>query len=269
MGVLNITPDSFSDGGRYSSTDTAFAHAQAMIAAGADIIDIGGESSRPGAAKVSTGDELTRVLPVIQQIRAHSDIMISIDTWKPSVMREAVSSGASMINDIKALQSDGAIDVAVESGVPICLMHMQGQPETMQQAPHYPKGILAELQAFFAARLAACDAAGIARDRLIIDPGFGFGKTVEHNLAFLKSIKRLQRLEQPILLGVSRKSTLGHVLDADVDDRLSGGLSAAVYAVLNGVGIIRTHDVKETKQAFMMLEAIHTAHMDEDVAVAL
>lgn len=256
MGVLNITPDSFSDGGAFFEHNLAIEHAHAMLEQGVDIIDIGGESTRPGAAFVPAEEELKRILPVIELIRQTSDVCISVDTWKPEVMQSAVKAGASMINDIRALSVDGALDTAASLDVPICLMHMQGMPSTMQNNPSYTKGILPELDAFFAERILACKKAGISSQRLFIDPGFGFGKTVHHNLLLLKSLHSLQKHGLPILVGFSRKSTIGHVLKTDISNRLNGSLSAAVYAAQHGASVIRTHDVIETKQALDMLDAI-------------
>lgn len=259
MGILNCTPNSFSDGGCFLDRSAAIAHAHAMIAAGADIIDIGGESSKPGAEPVSEADELHRVIPVIEALRQDVDITISIDTTKPAVMRAAVAVGAAMINDILALRSEGALEAAVDLAVPVCLMHMQGTPKTMQQAPHYSAGVIQALHYFFEEQIARCELAGIPRSHIILDPGFAFGKTVGHNLSILKQLSVFKGYGLPILLGVSRKSTLGIVLDKPVDERLIAGIVVAVQASLNGVAMIRTHDVSETKQAIQMIDAIMNA----------
>lgn len=254
MGILNVTPDSFYDGGQYSQSDAAYDHAQAMIAAGADLLDIGGESSRPGAVAVSAEEELERVLPVMERIRAADPIALSIDTYKPVVMQSVITAGAACINDIYALQVPGALEVVKNTDTPICLMHMQGTPLIMQNAPHYAQDVVTDIDAFFEQRIEACVAAGIARSRLILDPGFGFGKTVQHNLQMVQKIAQFQRHAMPILLGVSRKSTIGKILDQPPEGRMVGGLTLAIYAMLVGVSIIRTHDVLETKQAFKMLQ---------------
>lgn len=254
MGILNVTPDSFYDGGHYSNPDAAYEHAQAMIAAGADILDIGGESSRPGATKISVQEELDRVLPTIERIHATHPIAISIDTCKPSVMQAAIQAGVACINDICALQMPGALAAVAQAEIPICLMHMQGDPKTMQVNPHYSQDVIQDIDAFFEQRILACEQAGIARSRLILDPGFGFGKTVQHNLQMVQRIAQFQRHNLPLLLGVSRKSTIGTILDQPPEGRMIGGLTLAIYAVLVGVSIIRTHDVLETKQAFKMVQ---------------
>ena len=260
MGVLNVTPDSFSDAGRYLDMGVACQRAQDMIEQGADIIDIGGESSRPGAVAVSCEDELARVIPVIERIRSTSDICISIDTCKAEVMVAAVAAGASLINDINALQSEGALSAAVCMTAPVCLMHMQGSPVTMQNHPHYSQDIVSEINQFFYQRIEACERAGIQRERLILDPGFGFGKSIQHNLLLLKRLDEFQQHSLPVLLGVSRKSTLGAILKKSVANRMPGGLATAVFALLRGVTIIRTHDVDETKQALQMIDAIINAY---------
>lgn len=257
MGILNITPDSFYDGGQYTNPDAAFDHAQAMIAAGADILDIGGESSRPGATPVSLEQELDRVMPIIERIRSSDPIAISVDTYKPEVMQTSIKAGVACINDIHALQMPGAIEAVRDSDVPICLMHMQGEPQMMQNAPFYVKDVVTDVNEFFRQRIEACEQAGIARSRLILDPGFGFGKTVQHNLQMVQKISQFQSHRLPILLGVSRKSTLGKILDQPPEGRMAGGLALAVYAMLVGVSVIRTHDVLETKQAFKVLQEMN------------
>lgn len=258
MGVLNVTKESFSDGGKFITSNKASEHAFNMIEQGADIIDIGGESSRPGATPLSVESELTRVIPVIESIRAHSNVCISIDTYKPEVMRAAVAAGANLINDIYALQSIGALEAAAELAVPVCLMHIQGTPQNMQSNPQYPNGLISELSDFFAGRIKECVLAGIKKSRLILDPGFGFGKLVPHNLQIIKRLASLKEFKIPLLLGVSRKSTIGAVLNKEIDQRLIGGVALAVYAALQGVGIIRTHDVDATNQALQMIDAVHS-----------
>lgn len=259
MGILNTTPNSFSDGGQYLAPNKACEHALQMIDQGADLIDIGGESSNPGASPIDLNEELNRVIPVIKQIRKHSNVCISIDTYKPEVMRAAVGEGANIINDIYALQKAQALATAAELAVPVCLMHMQNNPQTMQDKPHYPQGVVYDIIKFFNERLNACVAEGLKRELLILDPGFGFGKTVEDNLILTKKLDQLKQFGLPLLLGVSRKSTIGAILGKDVDKRLVGGIALAVYAVLKGASIIRTHDVHETKQAFQILDALYTA----------
>ena len=259
MGVLNVTPDSFSDAGCYLDLDEAYQRAQVMIEQGVDIIDVGGESSRPGALPVSVDEELARILPIIERIRANHDVCISVDTCKAEVMVAAVTSGATFINDIHALQGDGALSATAEMDVPVCLMHMQGTPATMQNNPHYEQDIVVEINRFFQARIEACVKSGIRRERLILDPGFGVGKSVQQNLLILKRLAEFQIHRLPVLLGVSRKSTLGAVLNRAVMDRMPGGIAAGVHAVLHGASIIRTHDVDETTQAMQMIHAIQLA----------
>ncbi|CAM2900473.1 Dihydropteroate synthase [Legionella steigerwaltii] len=259
MGVLNVTPDSFSDGGKFLSTGRACEHAFHLISQGADLIDIGGQSTRPGAQPVSVDIELNRVIPVIEQIRAHSDICISIDTNKPEVMEAAVSVGANVINDIYALRTKGALEMVAKLAVPVCLMHMQGEPHNMQQAPYYPNGVLTEVTRFFAERIRECERVGIKRRNIILDPGFGFGKQVEDNLLLVKNLDSFATFAMPLLLGVSRKSTIGAVLAKEVGERLIGSIAVAVYATLKGVGMLRTHDVDETNQALHMITMIGKA----------
>lgn len=256
MGIVNITEDSFSDGGAFLSPKKACAHALTLIEQGADIIDIGGESSRPGAHKIPVETELNRVIPVIKYIRAHSDVCISVDTYKPEVMFEAVKAGANIINDIYALQFPGALDAAKELEVTVCLMHMQGEPHTMQLNPQYPQGLMTQLQAFFQERIEACDKAGINKNKLILDPGIGFGKRLEDNLRILRCLEEFHSFNIPLLIGVSRKSMIGAILNKAVDERLIGGIALAVYATMQGVGIIRTHDVDETNQAVNLINKV-------------
>lgn len=256
MGVLNVTPDSFSDGGQFLDCNHAVAHANRLIVQGVDIIDIGGESSKPGAQCVSIDEELSRVIPVIERIRAISDICISIDTYKADVMKAAVAAGANIINDIKALTGEGALSVAAMLDVPICLMHMHGEPLFMQNKPTYIRNVVDEIDSFFHERIETCSAAGIPRHRLILDPGFGFGKTVQHNLMLVNALSMFKQHELPVMLGVSRKSTIGAITNKAIAERLSGGLALAVFAALQGVTIIRTHDVNETKQALDLIDAV-------------
>lgn len=256
MGILNVTPDSFSDGGQCITVDKAEQRALQMIAEGADLIDVGGESSRPGAAPVSTAIELARVIPVIERIGAVSDVCVSIDTYKAPVMRAAVSAGAGFINDIKALTEEGALMTAARLQVPICLMHMKGLPATMQDAPAYEEEEVVAINRFFSQRLDACYQAGIERTRLLLDPGFGFGKSVAHNLNLVRRLTAFQKYQLPVLLGVSRKSTLGAVVGEEVSSRVHAGLAVAVYAALQGVAIIRTHDVAATYHVLKMTEAL-------------
>jgi dihydropteroate synthase len=255
MGVLNITPDSFSDGGRFLDRDSAIRRADMMRDAGAAIIDVGGESTRPGARKVSEGEELDRVIPVIEAIADGPDVAISIDTSKPAVMRAAVQAGATMINDVRALALDGAIEAAAELDAAICLMHMQGEPETMQDAPHYDD-IPGDIMSFLSGRVQACGTAGIEADRIVIDPGFGFGKTHEHNVCLLARLARFRELELPLMVGLSRKRTLGYLTGREVGDRVAAGVAAAVLAVERGANIVRTHDVPETVDALRITNAV-------------
>jgi dihydropteroate synthase len=257
MGVLNITADSFSDGGRYRSFEVALEHAREMVAAGAGIIDVGGESTRPGAEPVALQEELDRVLPVIEALRAELDAVISIDTMKPDVMRAAVSAGAGLVNDVNALQAPDAVTVVAESKAAVCLMHMQGSPQTMQSAPHYDD-VVGDVGAFLAARADSCLAAGIDTDRIALDPGFGFGKTLNHNLQLLAGLPQLCRGRFPLLVGLSRKSMLGKLLGRPVEDRLAGSLALATIATLRGARIIRCHDVAETCDAVAVAWAART-----------
>jgi len=252
MGVVNVTPDSFSDGGRFLDAKSAVAHARQLAGEGADLLDIGGESTRPGAAPVSDKEELDRVLPVLQQL---TDLCVSVDTRRPAVMRAALEAGASMINDVRALQEPGAIDAVRESRCAVCLMHMKGEPATMQQEPHYDD-VVAEVREFLAQRVRACESAGIARSRLVVDPGFGFGKTVSHNLILLKNLLSLRDLGLPVLAGLSRKSTLGKLTGRPVGERLAGSLALALLALERGATILRVHDVKETRDVIAVWEAV-------------
>lgn len=256
MGILNVTPDSFSDGGHYLAPETALAQARRLCDEGAAIIDVGAESTRPGASLVSVQEELDRTLPVVEAIARELDVIISVDTSTPEVMREAASRGAGFINDVRALQRPGAVEAAVATGLPVCLMHMQGDPATMQQRPHYAD-IFAELDDFFSQRMAVCAAAGLGAERIVIDPGFGFGKSLEHNLLLLDNLGHFSWLGCPVLVGLSRKSMLGSLLGgAAVDQRLHASTGAAVVAVMNGASIIRVHDVKATHEALALVKAL-------------
>ena len=255
MGILNVTPNSFSDGGRYADPDAAVAQGLAMHAAGAAIIDVGGESTRPGADPVPLDMELERVIPVLERLRRSCDAILSIDTMKPEVMRAAVAAGAGLVNDVQALQAPGALEAVAAGTAAVCLMHMQGEPRTMQQSPRYGD-VVTEVDAFLAARAQACRAAGIAADRICIDPGFGFGKTLDHNLALLAGLRRLTTGPYPVLVGLSRKSMLATLLQRPVEDRLPGSLALATAAVLAGARIVRTHDVAATRDAVRVAAAI-------------
>lgn len=259
MGIINVTTDSFSDAGSYFGRDKAWRRVQQLIHHGADIIDIGGESSRPGAKPVSEEEELERVIPLVEHIRNESSHCISIDTTKPGVMRAAIAAGADIINDISALKAPESLSLLAELQVPVCLMHMQGTPETMQHSPIYLKGVIDEIQLFFNQQIERCLAAGIVRENLLLDPGFGFGKTPQQNLQLIKYLSVFKQYNLPLVLGVSRKSTIGHVLNKPIDERMLGGVVINTLSVLNGVGIIRTHDVEETQQALTMVHAIMNA----------
>lgn len=256
MGILNVTPDSFSDGGHYSQIDAAVQHALTLIDEGVDILDIGGESTRPNATPVTLAQELDRVIPVIEALIAHQiNIPISIDTYKPAVMRAAIAAGASLVNDVRALQEEGAIAAVANTNVGVCLMHMQGTPQTMQDNPHYVD-VVEEVGAFLSERVALCQQAGIASNRLMIDPGFGFGKTRAHNITLIQQLDGLMQLGLPILVGLSRKSVLGQVTGNDVDARLYASVAAAVISVMKGAKIVRVHDVKATVEALKVVTAI-------------
>ncbi|TVL35157.1 dihydropteroate synthase [Shewanella xiamenensis] len=254
MGILNVTPDSFSDGGKFSSFELACQHADEMVAQGALIIDIGGESTRPGAAEVTVEDELARVVPLVEYVAKNHDVWISVDTSKPDVMRQAVNAGAHLINDVRALLEPGALETAAQLNVPICLMHMQGAPRTMQSAPEY-QDVIADVFKFLNERIQACLEAGIPRERLLIDPGFGFGKTLEHNYELLAKLERFAQFELPILIGLSRKSMIGNLLARPTSERLAGSLAGAMIAAQKGAHIIRVHDVPETVDMLKVLQA--------------
>ena len=255
MGILNVTPDSFSDGGAYPDTAQAAARARQMVEEGAELIDVGGESTRPGAAAVDSETEISRVVPVIEAIRASCDAVISIDTSKPEVMQAAAAAGAAFINDVRALREPGALEVAASLEIPVCLMHMQGQPRTMQDAPDYDD-VVTDVAAFLGERVESCSRAGIARERLVVDPGFGFGKTLRHNLLLLNNLHRLTEFGLPVLVGISRKSMIGAILDRAVDQRLYGSLAAATISLMKGASIIRTHDVAPTVDALRVVTAL-------------
>lgn len=255
MGIVNVTPDSFSDGGQFFNTTAALNHAMQLLDEGATILDIGGESTRPGAPDVSLEDELQRVIPLINAIREQSDCVISIDTSKAEVMRQAIEAGADIVNDVRALQEPGAIEVVAQyPDVVVCLMHMQGQPRSMQNAPHYDD-LASEINDFFNQRIAACEAAGIKQSQLILDPGFGFGKTLKHNYQILAQFNDYAQLGLPLLAGLSRKSMIGNLLNRDTKDRLAGSLAGALIAAQNGAHIIRVHDVKETADVLGVYQA--------------
>jgi dihydropteroate synthase len=259
MGILNVTPDSFSDGGRHVALAAALERARAMVAEGADLVDVGGESTRPGAAAVTADEEIRRVVPVIEALAAELPVAVSVDTSKPEVMRAAVAAGAGMINDVAALRRPGAVEMATALGVPVCLMHMQGEPRTMQQDPRYDD-VVGEVTAFLRARVAACTAAGMPRDRLLVDPGFGFGKTLAHNLALLRGLPVVAGLGVPVLVGLSRKTMIGALLgDLPVGERLYGSVAAALVAVERGAAIVRVHDVAPTVQALRVLAGVRGA----------
>lgn len=258
MGILNVTPDSFSDGGQHVGVDAALRHAERMFAAGATLIDVGGESTRPGARVVSPIEELERVAPVVEAIARELDVVVSVDTSTPAVIRESARLGAGLINDVRSLSRDGALDAAADTGLPVCLMHMQGEPATMQNDPRY-EDVTAEVLAFLRDRMAACAAAGIAAERIVLDPGFGFAKNLSHNLSLFKHMGQLHALGRPLLVGVSRKSMIGQALGRDVAHRLSGSLALAALAVANGASILRVHDVAETVDVVRMIAAVQAA----------
>ncbi|WP_455844949.1 dihydropteroate synthase [Pantoea agglomerans] len=258
MGILNVTPDSFSDGGSHNTLVEALTHTNQMVNAGATIIDVGGESTRPGADEVSVEEELARVIPVVEAIAQRFEVWISVDTSKPEVIREAARVGAHIINDIRSLSEPGSLAAAAETGLPVCLMHMQGEPRTMQQAPEYSH-IVSEVDAYFAAQIARCEAAGIKKDNLLLDPGFGFGKNLSHNYELLANLSHFHHYGLPLLVGMSRKSMVGQLLNVGPAQRLTGSLSCAVIAAMQGVQIIRVHDVKETVEAMRVVEATRRA----------
>jgi dihydropteroate synthase len=255
MGVLNVTPDSFSDGGRFLPVEAAVAHGLRLVEEGAAIIDVGGESTRPGAAPVSVEEELRRVLPVVERLRQATHAVISVDTSKPEVIREAAAAGAELINDVRALTEPGALEAAAASGSAICVMHMQGDPRTMQRAPSYVD-VVKEVKAFLDERVQRCRAAGVSSDRIVVDPGFGFGKNLEHNLELLRRLRDLQG-EWPLLVGLSRKSMVGTLAGRSAGERIHGSVALAVIASINGARIVRAHDVAATVDALKMVAAVY------------
>lgn len=259
MGILNVTPDSFSDGGRFNRPEIALKHAEALVTQGADILDIGGESTRPGATPVSADEELSRIIPVIEAIQQRLDVKLSVDTSKPVVMREVLALGVDLINDVNALEATGAIELLASANCHVCLMHKKGQPGSMQQKPQY-LDVVKEVYDYLASRIDVCVAAGIQRERIIIDVGFGFGKSVEHNLSLIKHLATFKQFALPILVGVSRKSTIGAVLGSrKMSERLEGSLALAMVAYTKGANILRVHDVRATVDVFKMLQAVQEA----------
>lgn len=263
MGIINATPDSFSDGGRFTESgrvdvESALYQVEKMVSAGAALIDVGGESTRPGAKAVSCDEELHRVVPLIGAISSRFDVVVSVDTSAPEVMRESAAAGAGLINDVRALKKEGALSAAAATGLPVCLMHMQGTPKTMQHQPNYD-AVVDDVTCFFDEQIARCIKAGIDYSEILIDPGFGFGKTVAHNLQLLKRLSEFQKLGLPVLVGLSRKSMFGEVLGRDVGDRLAGSLAAAMIAARNGAKIIRVHDVEETVDVLKLCNAVALA----------
>ena len=258
MGVLNVTPDSFSDGGQYNRPDAALVRARQMVADGATFIDIGGESTRPGATPVSLQEELDRVCPVVEAAARELDAVISVDTSAPEVMAETAKLGAGLINDVRALQRDGAPEVAAKAGIPVCIMHIQGEPDTMQDRPEY-RNVRREVSAFLTERIRVAEHAGIRPENILLDPGFGFGKSLEHNLQLLASLEQMHIIGHPLLVGVSRKSMLGHITGREVNERLPASLAAATIAAMKGASIIRVHDVRETVDAIRVVAAVKEA----------
>ncbi|AJI83835.1 dihydropteroate synthase [Yersinia enterocolitica] len=258
MGILNVTPDSFSDGGHHNNLDKALQHAELMLSAGATLIDIGGESTRPGAAHVSEQEELDRVVPVVEALAQRFDAWLSVDTSKAAVITESARAGAHLINDIRSLQEPGALEAAAKTGLPVCLMHMQGQPQSMQQSPHYDD-LMADVNQFFKHHIDRCIAAGIAKSKLLLDPGFGFGKNLAHNYQLLARLAELHHFELPLLVGMSRKSMVGQLLNVPPQQRVIGSVACAVIAAMQGAQIVRVHDVKETVEAMRVVEATLSA----------
>lgn len=255
MGIVNMTPDSFSDGGNYNNLDDAMRRVDSMIQSGATFIDVGGESTRPGAAEVSVEEELDRVIPLVEKIARYFDVWISVDTSKPQVMTESAKAGAHLINDIRALTEPDAIKAAAKTQLPVCIMHMQGDPKTMQNAPHYQQDIYQEVDQFFTQHINRCVNAGIEREKIILDPGFGFGKTLQHNYRLLAKLNNFHHFGLPLLVGMSRKSMIGQVLNVAPQERMIGSVSCAVIAAMQGAQIIRVHDVKETFDALRIVQA--------------
>lgn len=258
MGILNVTPDSFSDGGRFAALDAALRHAESMVLAGATLVDVGGESTRPGAPAVSQQEELDRVAPVVERISRELDVIISVDTSAPIVMTEVARLGAGLINDVRSLRREGALQAAAATGLPVCLMHMLGEPGDMQNSPHYDN-LVGEVSAFLVDRMQQCAAAGIASERIVLDPGFGFAKTLQHNLSLFKHMDDLLLLGRPLLVGVSRKSMIGQTLNRPVSERLYGSLALAALAMNKGARILRVHDVAQTVDVVRMIAAVESA----------
>ncbi|MFP1878735.1 dihydropteroate synthase [Lonsdalea quercina] len=258
MGILNVTPDSFSDGGQHNTLDKALFHAQDMVMAGATFIDVGGESTRPGADEVSVAEELDRVVPIVEALSQRFEVWISVDTSKPEVITAAAAAGAHLINDVRSLQETGALDAAAATQLPVCLMHMQGLPQTMQQAPHYDD-LMKDVVTFFEHHLSRCTAAGIPREQILLDPGFGFGKNLQHNYSLLAQMESLHQFGLPLLVGMSRKSMIGQLLNVPPKERVYGSVACAVIAALKGARIIRVHDVKATVDAMRVVEATLSA----------
>lgn len=258
MGILNVTPDSFSDGGQFNRPDAALARARQMVADGATFIDIGGESTRPGATPVSVQEELDRVCPVVEAAARELDAVISVDTSAPEVMAETAKLGAGLINDVRALQRNGAPEVAAQASIPVCIMHIQGEPDTMQDRPEY-RNVRREVSAFLTERMRVAELAGIRPENILLDPGFGFGKSLEHNLQLLTCLEQMHILGHPLLVGVSRKSMLGHITGRDVNERLPASVAAATIAAMKGASIIRVHDVRETVDAVRVVAAVKEA----------
>lgn len=258
MGVLNVTPDSFSDGGKFNRPDLALERARQMVADGAAFIDIGGESTRPGATPVSAQEELDRVCPVVEAVVRELDAVVSVDTSAPEVMAEVARLGAGLINDVRALQRDGAPQAAAQAGIPVCIMHIQGEPDTMQDRPEY-RNVRREVSAFLAGRIRVAEQAGVLPENILLDPGFGFGKSLEHNLQLLASLEQMHILGHPLLVGMSRKSMLGHITGREVNERLPASLAAATIAAMKGASIIRVHDVRETVDAVRVVSAMKEA----------
>ena len=254
-GIVNVTPDSFSDGGKFANAQQAIDHALRLVEEGADIIDVGGESTRPGADEISAGEEIARVVPVIEGLAARISIPIAIDTSKPEVMRAAVAAGAGLINDVYALRRDGALDAAADAKVPVCLMHMQGEPRTMQDDPRYDD-VVSDVRRFLAERIFACEMSGIDKKRIVVDPGFGFGKTLEHNLALLRALDQFAALGVALLVGLSRKGMIGALTGRDVEQRAAGSAAAAMLAVQKGAAIVRVHDVSATRDVLAVWQAV-------------
>ena len=268
MGIVNVTPDSFSDGGAYATTDAAVAHALQLAEQGADILDIGGESTRPDASAVDVDEELRRVIPVIDRLARETSLPISIDTSRPEVMRAAIEAGAGLINDVRALRLEGALDMAAQLGVPVVLMHMQGEPQSMQHSPHYDD-VVGEVHRFLAERIFAAEMAGIAKKNIVVDPGFGFGKTLEHNLALLAQMESFSALGVPLLAGLSRKKTIGELTGRELPaDRVHGSVAAHLVAAQRGARIVRVHDVAATVDALKVWDAVSRVTMPRSAPAA-